>query len=277
MTYRMSLAQVLQLAENEEPSLFTISASRYIFYSPVASDQSDFVINGTMMPPGGEYTVKTHRNCPVRISKDLSEPIFDVLGVQATSSEAGTAIVQIPISDTTGTSTLAISAPLTITAQIGQTTPIPGIGITDGADVSGVTFEVLVTAKDGGPAAGGNATGSGTASLDIVGSLSDVNAALATVTVTEASAGFDDTITVGVGDSAEDVTAPRTIDVAVSGQLSITGTGGNEATSDTSGVVLFPAARVTEPFTGTTDTVTITLSNPANGTLTDAVGGCTTP
>jgi plastocyanin len=82
----------------------------------------------------------------------------------------------------------------------------------------------------------------------------------------------------GIGVS-ETVTATGTLTAAPPpvSPVSISGSGGSQAISDTSAVAPFRNAVIADPNPGATDTVRITVSNVANGTLSNLGGGSFNP
>jgi ELWxxDGT repeat protein len=129
----------------------------------------------------------------------------------------------------------AVAAPAVARVALNVPTPVSGISISengvisgggfalalaDAADVpsaaaTGVIYTVTVADLQGLlSAAGGGITGSNTTKLTIVGSLSQVNAVLATLHDLETTAGSD-TITVRATDSNGNISVPATIAVTI--------------------------------------------------------------
>ena len=90
-----------------------------------------------------------------------------------------------------------ITAPSTATVALNQATKITGVSLSENGSTSDESFTVTLsdghgklsatTSAEGG---GGSISGSGTTSLTITGSLSQVNADLATLSDTDPSSGF---------------------------------------------------------------------------------------
>ncbi len=85
------------------------------------------------------------------------------------------------------------------------------------------------------------------------------------------------TLTVANG-ASQMVGATSTIDVAATGTkdaagLYIAGTASGQAVSDQSTIAPFTSIAIVDPRAGLYDTATVVLSNPANGTLSDTLGG----
>jgi len=153
-----------------------------------------------------------------------ADAAFDYLG----DGEAATLTYAINVTDSAGATTTQ-NVTITITgtndapvvtvpgAQIARTsraTRIAGISI---ADPDGTTETVTVTTTRGTTAAGAingaTVTGSATTSMQITGTIADINATLATLTYTSATAGGD-TISVTANDGI--TTATQTIAVTTS-------------------------------------------------------------
>jgi hypothetical protein len=115
---------------------------------------------------------------------------------------------------------LSIAAPASAAATLGVSTPIPGISLSEPGSVAGETFTVTLTSgrdllnATGAGVAG--VTGTGTADLTISGSLAQVNADLAALTVTETAVGGNHIIVIDAGDSLGDTAGPSLIFVGIS-------------------------------------------------------------
>ena len=87
------------------------------------------------------------------------------------------------------------------------------------------------------------------------------------------------TMTMSINDGAADtVTAVSTIDIVsggdvVVGGVTILGAAPGQTTSDQTPIDPFALVAIEDTNVGVVDTVTVTMSNPANGTFSDAVGG----
>jgi len=118
-----------------------------------------------------------------------------------------------------------IKAPATAAATAGTAKAITGVSLTDAdATAANETLTVTLTDKTGTlsatSAGGGTVTGAGSAKLAIVGSLSQVNADLATLTFKGAAAGTD-TITVAAADNNGAVATPAAIAVTVASKPAV--------------------------------------------------------
>ncbi len=126
-----------------------------------------------------------------------------------------------------------IAAPTTLTVGVNHSASVPGVSITDSAASGGETFTANLSDTSGEltvSAHGSTVVGSGTNSLTISGSLTDVNLALASLTDIDATAGADP-ITVNVSDSFGGSAAAKNIAVTVNGIPVL-----NVPTSETTGV-----------------------------------------
>ncbi len=106
-----------------------------------------------------------------------------------------------------------LTAPASELLQQGSVTAVPGIGLSEAGATAGETFTVILRDTYGDLAAtpgGATVSGGGGTGLAISGSLADVNAALATVTDTNATIG-PDPILLSATDSFNNTASPQTI------------------------------------------------------------------
>jgi hypothetical protein len=141
---------------------------------------------------------------------------------------AGSDTITVTASDITSASsanpvTIAVTinwlpvttAPTSATVQQNQANPISDVSLSESGDTEGVTFTIHLSAMSGLLAATeAGVSGSGTTSLTISGSLSQVNVDLATLTDTEASTA-PATIRVAANDSFGNVAASQAIPITV--------------------------------------------------------------
>ena len=121
----------------------------------------------------------------------------DNIAVNATNSlNNGAASAIIPVT-VNGPPVISVPDPV---IGVGQTAAISGVSISETGNTAGETFTVTLNDSNGVLAATGGSFDSATHTLTISGSLSQVNAALATLTDTNNSAGTDN-ITVHASDS----------------------------------------------------------------------------
>ena len=110
-----------------------------------------------------------------------------------------------------------LTVPGSQTLQQNNTTTIAGVSLAENGSTSNETFTVTLSDSQGHLSASGEGVaGSGTSKLTITGSLSQVNAELATLTDTDGTVGSD-TITLSASDSFGNQSAPQTIAVTVKG------------------------------------------------------------
>ncbi len=108
-----------------------------------------------------------------------------------------------------------IAAPTATTVQQGQATPISGVSLSDAEGFAGEAYSVTLSDANGVLAASGSGvSGSGTTSLTISGSLSQVNADLATLTDTDASSTAD-TIKISASDNFGNPATQQSIAITV--------------------------------------------------------------
>ena len=139
----------------------------------------------------------------------------DKIVITAGDSNGGTSPTAFINVEASGTP--AITAPPAATVGIAQADAITGISLSEANTTVGETFAVTVTDATGILSANGaEVTGTGTTGLAIIGTLDQVNAALATLSVTEPAIASD-TIVVNAGDSDGGKAAPANILVTVNG------------------------------------------------------------
>jgi hypothetical protein len=144
----------------------------------------------------------------------------DTITLNAVDSFGNTAAQQTIAVTVNGLPVIAVSP--TATVGVNRASPISGVSLSETGNTTGETFTVTVANTFGGlTAAGSGVFGSGTTNLTIVGSLSQVNSDLATLTDQNSTAGSD-TITFNASDSFGNSAAPQTIAVAVNGLPLIT-------------------------------------------------------
>jgi hypothetical protein len=161
---------------------------------------------------------------------------------------------------------IILTAP-TETLVIHQGTTISGVSVTETGATSGEIFTVTVsdmhgilsanTAAAGGGTINGSTNGSGT-SLIITGTLSQVNAVLATLTDNDNTPG-PDTITVTAIDSFGHGATPVTINVSVTGAPVITVPGAQ--TFDVNEATAFTGVSVSESGSTSGEIFTVTVSD----------------
>src|SRR5581483_8835762 len=126
------------------------------------------------------------------------------------------------------TTSLAIEVPSGQTVAVDTATPISGVSLVESGATSTETFTVTLSDATGVLSASGGTWNSETHTLTIGGTLSQINADLATLSDTETQAG-NDTITVNATDSLGNSATPETIAVATTGIPVITVPEGTQA------------------------------------------------
>ncbi len=137
----------------------------------------------------------------------------DTLTLQVTDSLHNTGAASVAL---TVNGPPAIAAPATATVAAGQTVAIGGLSLSETGNTAGERFSVTVSDVNGlltASGAGVTLTGSGTTSLTIGGQLAQVNAALATLKDSDATAPAD-TLTLAASDAYGN-TASKTVAVTV--------------------------------------------------------------
>jgi hypothetical protein len=147
------------------------------------------------------------------LTDKLNATVDDTIALSIDDSLGNTGAQQV-IAVTTPGLTPVISAPADATVVHNVATAIPNVSLAESDNVAGETFSVSLSDLDGLlSATGAGVTGAGTTQLTVAGSLSDVNAALASLTDSD-SANNPDVITLTVDDSFGNVGAQQTIQVA---------------------------------------------------------------
>jgi RHS repeat-associated protein len=139
----------------------------------------------------------------------------DTITINATDGNGGTATPkQIAI---TVNGPPAIAAPTSTAVALNRATAVHGISLSESGNTSNETFTVTLADANGHlSASGSGVSGSGTTSLTISGSLSQVNADLATLTDADAT-NAPDTITVNASDSFGNIAGQQQVAVIVNG------------------------------------------------------------
>ena len=131
----------------------------------------------------------------------------DSLGYIAAPAAIDVSVTGLPV----------ISAPSSTTIALGVPDTFIGVSLSENGALADETFTVTVSDTSGDLTATGTGVSSASAhSLTISGSLAQVNADLATLTDTDASAS-PDTIELSAVDSLGYIAAPAAIDVSVTG------------------------------------------------------------
>ena len=174
-----------------------------------------------------------------------------------------------------------ITVPGAQTLDVNTATAITGVSVSEVGDTTGEIFTVKLTDTHGHLSAdttltggGGTITGSGTASLTISGTLSQVDSDLGTLKNTDATSGSD-TIVVNVTDSYG-VSAPQKTIAVTANQKNETSEpptlslGGTTATVTAGSTVTLPSISV--HANDSDDTLTLTIAGlPMGATITDSV------
>ena len=158
----------------------------------------------------------------------------------------------------------AIAAPSTLSVGQGVATPVSNVSISESGNTATESFTVTVGDTNGLlSATGTGVTGSGTKSLTIAGSLTQVNNALATLSDTDGTAPSD-TIALGVTDGFGN-SSTKSIGVSVA-QLTPVVTAPAAATVTQGTATAISNVTLAEPNSVSGETFTVTLSD-TNGLL----------
>ncbi len=197
------------------------------------------------------------------------------VSLSETFSGAGSGYAVDYLIGTTGSGSLSILAPGAQVLGVGKAKSITGLSLSPSNTLANETFTATLADSKGDlevAAKGATLTGNDTTSLSITGSLTQVNAALATLSDSDAMSGGD-TITVNASDSLGAAATRQTIGVTVNGLpvLSVPG-----AQTLTSGVAkAITGVKLTETGkTGAPESFTATLAD-THGKLTVTANGAT--
>jgi hypothetical protein len=184
----------------------------------------------------------------------------------------GLASAPSAISFTLDTTAPNLSAPATLVMGQGQAALVTGLGLTESGTPAGETFTVSVSAGAGvlTDTADG-VTGSGTNSLSIQGDLAQVQAALAALSLIEASPGSD-TLTLAATESNGANTGPLSVAVTTNGPPSLAAPAKSQVTLGAASAVAGFSLSETGATAGESFTVTLT---DANGLLSASGSGIT--
>jgi hypothetical protein len=207
------------------------------------------------------------------LSDSDGSPPSDTLTITATDSLGNSAVPDtVAITVKQVSLTPVITAPAAVTIGAGHATTISGLSLAETGNTNGETFTVTLTDANGLLSdSGTGVSGSGTKTLTLTGSLAQVNALLATVTDTNATAGTD-TITLNATDSFGNTAAPASVAVTVNGLPVTTAPKVAVVTAGTATAV--SGISIAETGTTTGETFTVKLTD-ANGLLSATGTGIT--
>jgi len=157
-----------------------------------------------------------------------------------------------------------IAAPASAAVAMSRATAIHGVSLSETGNMSGERFTVTLVGTNGDLSASGTGvSGAGTTSLTITGSVSQVNADLATLTDTE-NTPASNTITLDASDSLGNAASQKQIAVTVNGPLVVTAPAA--ATVNQSQATPISGISLSESGNTSGETFTVTLSD-TNGLL----------
>jgi hypothetical protein len=223
----------------------------------------------------------THK---LTVTGPLSQANADLATLMDSEASAGSDSIRLTATDGNGGGPVTaaigvttnglptIAAPAAVVESQGVTKAIAGVSIGESGNKAGETFRTTLTDASGLlTATGTGVTGSGTQSLTITGSMSQVNADLATLKISEAAAGAD-TIILNTTDSLGNHSAQGSIAVTTAGKPMITAPASEVVGQGHSRAI--SGVRLSESGTVSGETFTITLSD-ASGLLSATGGGVT--
>ena len=226
---------------------------------------------GTVTPSNGGTTL-TIAGTLAQVNADLTtltdddaSTAPDTITVNASDSFGNAASqASIAVTVTLQSGALSILSPATATVGVGQAGAIAGVSIAESPVAPSETFTVTLTDANGKLSATGATAGNNTTNLTISGSLSAVNAALATLTDNDATTPSD-TITLTASDSLGGNATPASIAVTVNSAPVIAVPGAQ--TVGVGKIAAISGVSVSETGnTGSPETFTVTLTD-ANGDL----------
>jgi FG-GAP-like repeat len=206
MSTAISGIQVIDDGLNGETFAVSVFDNTGILSATGASNSgtTNLSITGTLSQVNAALSTLTYRNSTAG-SDSITVTTSDLIDGSSASKNIGVAI-------NAADDTVGEQVPASITATAGMSTAISGIQVIDDG-LNGETFAVSVFDNTGILSATG-ASNSGTTSLSITGTLSQVNAALSTLTYRNSTAGGD-TITVTTSDLIDHSSASKTIGVTI--------------------------------------------------------------
>ncbi|WP_158746247.1 hypothetical protein, partial [Acidisphaera sp. L21] len=188
----------------------------------------------------------------------------DTITVAATDSFGNAAANKSIAVSVSSALTPVITAPASAAVGVGKAGAIAGISLAETGNSAGETFTVTLGDTNGLLSATGTAvSGSGTKALTVTGSLSVVNAALATLTDTDSVVGAD-TITLGASDSFGNTATAKTIAVTADGLPVLTAP--SSATVGVGKAIAVAGVSLAETGDSSSESFTVTLAD-TNGLL----------
>jgi hypothetical protein len=241
---------------------------------------------GTVTPSNGGKTL-TISGTLAQVNADLAtladddtSTASDTISVNASDSFGNSATQKsIAVTVTPASGALAIGAPTTATVGVGQTDAIVSVSISESPTTGGETFTVVLadshgvlSANTGGIGGGGTIASSNSGkTLTVSGTLTQVNADLATLTDNDASTASD-TITINAGDSNGATAGPSSIVVTVNTAPVLTAPAAKVI--GVSKATPIPGGSLAETGNTSGETFSVTLSD-SNGLLSVTAGGAT--
>jgi hypothetical protein len=243
--------------------------------------------NGDLTVTANGATLTGNGTTSLTIAGSLTQVDAALASLSDTDTTAGTDTITLNASDSFGNAAAQQTIGVTVngsplltvpgaqTLPSGVATAISGVTLTEsGSTGSPESFTATLSDTNGKltvTANGANLTGNGTTSVTIAGSLTQVDAALASLTDTDATVGAD-TITLNAGDSFGNTAAQQTIAVSVGGTRSISVPGAQVVGVGKAAAI--PSVSLSPSNTVANETFAVTLSD-TTGDLKVTANGAT--
>lgn len=203
-------------------------------------------------------------------------------GIGPVATDSSTTLV-----DTANPAPITISGGTPNQPTTGTTPVTPFAGVTIADPNANVSDTVTITLSGPGSLSGNGLTAGATAgTYTLAGTAAQVTSELDALSFTpvpsntpnvQVTTGFTINVSDGLTGTAATNSSVSVVDAANAGPPSISGTAANQPTTGTTPVDPFAGVTITDPNASATDTLTITLSNASNGTLTGTGLSSTTP
>jgi hypothetical protein len=201
-------------------------------------------------------------------SDSITVNVTDSLGNSGALSPA------IAVSVTSASGTPVITVPTAVTASLGKALAIAGVGVAETPVINGETFTVTLKDSHGllsetATGTGATVTGQGTTTLTLAGTLAQVDAALASLSDSNATSG-PDPIAITASDSNGGVATPASLGVTVTGPPTVAGPTSASVRQNQASAI--NGLSVAESGASATETFTVTLKD-TNGQLAETATG----
>ena len=227
-------AQLLQQGVAQALAGITVSDADSLAgesYTVILSDTSGLLAASTGVAGGGG-TITGTGTTMLTLSGTLAEVNADLTTLSVSEATLATDSISITASDGNGGEAVPRSIELDVNAspaiavpgaqllQQGVAQALGGITIADADSLAGESYTVMLSDTSGlltasaGPGGGGSITGSGTTSLTISGTLAQVNADLATLSISDSTLATD-AIAITASDNKDGTASPKSIELDI--------------------------------------------------------------